>query len=287
MSSQPPLLPRSTTPTPATYSVQRIIYRLSAVVCHYGQHSSGHYICYRRKPRPVSYGSRRFAPPRLVDPLDCDCEKCRRYGPVRDDDEIVDTMYRRGRGWLQISDDSVRECGIETVLQENSGAFMLYYERVVQSSRPSIYPLHNSPRSSEETLKPHMNGSTTSLGSVLADSGVVEQRGRVVVGPRVVRGVAAGRRSVSATQSDRDAVFRSTSSLGNGSAVPLKATPSQVSVSSTSTQSTYSSSLSASLPNIMHNRTSSSSSSLTARPLGSPHPKLLQFTPSSTVGENA
>ncbi|OJA15531.1 hypothetical protein AZE42_07293 [Rhizopogon vesiculosus] len=286
ISSQPPLLPRSTTPTPATYSVQRVIYRLSAVVCHYGQHSFGHYICYRRKPRPISYGSRRFAPPRLAHPLDCDCDKCKRYGPVRDDDEAVDSMYRPGRGWLRISDDSVKECGIETVVQESSGAFMLYYERVVLSSRPGIYPLHNSPRSSEETLKPRiMNGSTTSLESVLAlaDGDVVEGRGRGVMGPRVVRSVAAGRRSVSAAPSDRDsqAMFHSTPSLLNGIAIPLKATPSQFSVSSTSTQSTYSS-LSSSAPNIMHQRTSSSSSSLTARPPGSPHPKSLQPTRSSS-----
>ena len=259
------------------------MYRLSAVVCHFGQHSFGHYICYRRKPRPMSCGSRRFAPPRLADPLDCDCDKCKRYGPVRDDNEAVDSMYRPGRGWLRISDDSVKECGIETVMQESSGAFMLYYERVVQSSRNGIYPLHNSPRSSEETLKPRiMNGSTTSLESVLADGEVVERSGRGVMGPRVVRSVAAGRRSVSAVPSDRDSMFHSTPSLMNGSALPVKATPSQVSVSSTFSQSTYAS-LSSSAPNIMHQRTSSSSSSLTARPLGSPHPKSLQPTPASTV----
>jgi len=32
---------------------------------------------------------------------------------------------------LRISDDSVGECGIESVLAEGSGAFMLYYERAV------------------------------------------------------------------------------------------------------------------------------------------------------------
>src|SRR5258705_6089390 len=44
---------RPTTPTQETYTVaaQRTIYRLAAVVCHYGQHSFGHYICYRRRPR--------------------------------------------------------------------------------------------------------------------------------------------------------------------------------------------------------------------------------------------
>ncbi|KAG2073543.1 cysteine proteinase [Suillus decipiens] len=275
ISSQPPQLPRSTTPTPATYAVQRIIYRLSAVVCHYGQHSFGHYVCYRRKPRPISYGSRRFAPPRFADPLGCDCEKCQRYGPVRDDDEIVDSMYRPGRGWLRISDDSVKECGIETVVQEGSGAFMLYYERVVQS-RPGIYPHHNSPRSSEETLKPRVNGSTTSVASLDGDV-VVESRGRGVMGPRVVRSVVAGRRSVSAARQDRDPLSASTPSLINGSAVPLKANMSQASLSSASTNS--SSSLWASAPDIMHQRTSSSSSSLTARPSGSRHPKSSQLTP--------
>jgi hypothetical protein len=35
-----------------------------------------------------------------------------------------------GKGWLRASDDAVREVGIEAVLQESSGAFMLYYERI-------------------------------------------------------------------------------------------------------------------------------------------------------------
>lgn len=59
-------------------------------------------------------------------------------------------MHTPGRGWLRISDDSVKECGIETVLSERSGAFMLYYERVVL---PGVY-LETTPKSSEETLRP-------------------------------------------------------------------------------------------------------------------------------------
>jgi len=42
-----------------------------------------------------------------------------------------------GRGWLRTSDDSVREVGVEAVLQEGSGAFMLYYERVGDEDRSS------------------------------------------------------------------------------------------------------------------------------------------------------
>lgn len=218
ISTPPPCLPRSTTPTQATYSTPRTIYRLAAVVCHYGQHSFGHYVCFRRKPRPPSSGMARFAPPRLVHPLGCDCEKCLRYGNIRDDDDLVDSMYRPGRGWLRISDDSVKECGIETVLQEGSGAFMLYYERVVQS-RPGIYPLYGSPRSSEETLKPNhsihdVNGSTASLTSR-------DETERSVYGARIVRSVAAGRgRSASVALSERG-LSKELLSNGNGSAASV------------------------------------------------------------------
>jgi hypothetical protein len=89
-----------------------VLYRLAAIVCHYGQHSFGHYVCYRRKPR----GSGRVEPPRLNDGFHA----------------------TPGKGWLRASDDAVREVGIETVLQEGSGAFMLYYERVRNEDKPSV-----------------------------------------------------------------------------------------------------------------------------------------------------
>lgn len=93
----------------------RMLYRLAAVVCHYGQHSFGHYVCFRRKPR----GFGRVAPPRLDEP-----------------------PAAPGRGWLRASDDAVREVGIEKVLQEGSGAFMLYYERVSNGDRRSVWSQH-------------------------------------------------------------------------------------------------------------------------------------------------
>ena len=96
----------------------RVLYRLAAVVCHYGQHSFGHYVCYRRKPR----GSGRVGPPRLNDGFHATA----------------------GKGWLRASDDAVREVGIETVLQEGSGAFMLYYERVRNEDKPSSLPVWSS-----------------------------------------------------------------------------------------------------------------------------------------------
>ena len=175
---------RSTTPTPDTYrasssllpsspapETQRTIYRLTAVVCHYGQHSFGHYVCYRRKPR-IGRDKRNLAGdiPVLVMPESDDEEtdeesdrsRCRsasrskrkrtanttstngyadpystysRHSPQpsssyywQDHSEI---LSRSGKGWLRISDDSVVECGIENVMAEGSGAFMLFYERAV------------------------------------------------------------------------------------------------------------------------------------------------------------
>ncbi|TFK68489.1 cysteine proteinase [Pluteus cervinus] len=170
ISTPPSVLPRSTTPTPSTYTHQRIIYRLSSIVCHFGQHSFGHYICYRRKPKK----GRPWHPPRLVDPLSLKSEE--------DDEDIGhrpkyiwedEEPNRPGTGWLRISDDAVRECGIESVLQETSSVFMLYYERVIHS-RPGIYPDRISPRGSEETLKPELktldlNGS---VGSLVSEVGV-------------------------------------------------------------------------------------------------------------------
>lgn len=199
ISTPPPTIPRSTTPTPSTYSNPRIIYRLAAVVCHYGQHSFGHYICYRRKPRHTSVGpEKRWSPPRIIDPLrvEDDSSSITKGMPNGDAnggslDGSIESLYdsssvapryvfddeaesRPGKGWLRISDDAVRECGIETVLQEGMGAFMLYYERAMLDI-PGVYPSSfegggrdGSPRSSEETLKPelrtvNLNGSVASL----------------------------------------------------------------------------------------------------------------------------
>ena len=143
---------RSSTPTPSLYSRQQTIYRLSAIVCHYGQHSFGHYVAYRRKPRPESAGAGRWTPPRLSCPFGCQCEKCALFGSARDDPPS--SSSRRGGGWLRISDASVEEVGIETVLAEQSGTFMLYYERVLPPLPPPSVPYAESgmTRSSEETV---------------------------------------------------------------------------------------------------------------------------------------
>ncbi|KAF6751450.1 hypothetical protein DFP72DRAFT_907057 [Ephemerocybe angulata] len=217
ISTPPPAPPgyarRSTTPTPSLYAQQatRTIYRLSAVVCHFGTHSFGHYVCYRRRPRGV------WRPPKLVDPLRFEGDASAGAGMSEkekmevemestggsnqgtcgtDDDESQpgpqyvweDGENKPGTGWLRISDDSVRECGIESVLAEGSAAFMLYYELAVRE-RAGVYGAFGSAsemgarggdgarvgaEASEETLKPEMravylNGS---VGSLVSEVGV-------------------------------------------------------------------------------------------------------------------
>lgn len=77
---------------------------------------------------------------------------------------------------------------------------MLYYERVVQSCS-GVYPLHGSPRSSEETLKP--NHSTNGVNESTASLASRDEMERSVYGARIVRSVAAGRgRSASLAPSE-------------------------------------------------------------------------------------
>ncbi|EJF62254.1 cysteine proteinase [Dichomitus squalens LYAD-421 SS1] len=210
ISSPPPPIPiqRSVTPTPSTYAVPRTLYRLSAVVCHYGQHSFGHYVCFRRKPRPPAAGDRRYTPPRLQCAIGCDCNLCVQQGPIREEDGQNPSRPGTGRGWLRISDDTVQECGIERVLQEGAGAFMLYYERV-QQPRSVVYN-NAPPRASEETIRPEESHAPTpevasekpaekehALNGEAArkhegrDRERPEERERSVVDPRVVRRVSA------------------------------------------------------------------------------------------------
>ncbi|KAL4251114.1 hypothetical protein ABKN59_005631 [Abortiporus biennis] len=132
ISSPPPPFDRSSTPTPVTYSShdERVLYRLSSIVCHYGQHSFGHYVCYRRSLRRECG----VLPDYLVNA---------RF--VRD---MGMSEYRRMAAGIVIS-----ECGIETVLREGQGAFMLYYEKVqwVSPSPPRAIQHQNDSRETATT----------------------------------------------------------------------------------------------------------------------------------------
>ncbi|VDC00013.1 unnamed protein product [Peniophora sp. CBMAI 1063] len=125
ISGQP--MASSSTSTPSTSTQQdRILYRLAAVVVHYGTHQFGHYVAYRRLPSPSS------SPPRLARPLsETNAEPVFTDELDKDGKRRTDVGPGTGRGWLRISDDSVSRVGIESALAEGTGAFMLYYERVL------------------------------------------------------------------------------------------------------------------------------------------------------------
>jgi ubiquitin carboxyl-terminal hydrolase 1 len=114
----------------ASTSIQpKIMYRLESVILHYGyNHSSGHYICIRRKPQPTQdeEGSHRPTTSRKSCADGCRCDDCCWFGQVRDPPENKE----RGKGWLRISDADVDEVGIEALVEARSAVFMVFYEKV-------------------------------------------------------------------------------------------------------------------------------------------------------------
>ncbi|KAF7726781.1 hypothetical protein EC973_008469 [Apophysomyces ossiformis] len=82
--------------------VRAIQYRLTAVIVHYGNHDSGHFITYRRKKLPTGYDVR---PP------------------------LGESGPRAPSKFWQCSDEAISEVDIDTVL--SSEAYMLFYERDV------------------------------------------------------------------------------------------------------------------------------------------------------------
>ncbi|PWN50838.1 cysteine proteinase [Violaceomyces palustris] len=79
-----------------------VMFRLCSVVVHYGGHSFGHYVCFRRRP---------------------DCAKAETKMGNFDAEAESDP---RG-SWLRISDERMESCSLRDVLNENP--FMLFYER--------------------------------------------------------------------------------------------------------------------------------------------------------------
>ncbi|PWN21065.1 cysteine proteinase, partial [Microstroma glucosiphilum] len=89
-------------------TTSRTVYRLDSLVVHYGGHSFGHYVSFRRRPR------RRPLP-----------QQQETKGIALSEDEEDD-------GWLRISDDSVTHVSLREALSQN--AFLLFYQRVGSGS---------------------------------------------------------------------------------------------------------------------------------------------------------
>jgi len=88
------------------------LYRLKAMVTHYGRHENGHYICYRRHPVPPAH-----------------------------DAEIGDSeaMLSVEENWWRLSDEDVSPVSEETLLAQG-GVFMLFYERDDVPEQPPLAP---------------------------------------------------------------------------------------------------------------------------------------------------
>jgi ubiquitin carboxyl-terminal hydrolase 1 len=83
-----------------------LIYRIKAVVTHYGRHENGHYICYRQHPVRI----------RVEEELD----------GVDEDGETGDGAVEMR--WWRLSDEDVTPASEDEVLKQG-GVFMLFYER--------------------------------------------------------------------------------------------------------------------------------------------------------------
>ncbi|KAK3808649.1 MAG: hypothetical protein J3Q66DRAFT_318290 [Benniella sp.] len=91
---------------------QVVLYRLQSIVVHYGGHSYGHFIAYRRKPGNTQ-------------------PKAGPMGKLKaralfNSDNYND--YGRGEEWFRISDDTVDSVSLDHVLRSNP--YMCLYERV-------------------------------------------------------------------------------------------------------------------------------------------------------------
>ncbi|KAG0780043.1 hypothetical protein G6F22_010298 [Rhizopus arrhizus] len=82
----------------------RVLYKLMSVVVHYGSHSFGHFVAYKRR----------------IYTDQCGCNKCQKK-----------ENYRSQEDWYRISDTKVDRCDLENVLSSNP--YMLIYEMVEEA----------------------------------------------------------------------------------------------------------------------------------------------------------
>ncbi|CAO3614738.1 unnamed protein product [Cunninghamella echinulata] len=102
----------------------KYLYRLMSIVVHYGSHSYGHYIAYKRKILPSQcqcYSCHQHEYQRQEKKQDNDSEK-------EEEEIITEEPWYRYSTWYRISDSKVDICNIEDVLASNP--YMLIYERV-------------------------------------------------------------------------------------------------------------------------------------------------------------
>ncbi|WWC89362.1 uncharacterized protein L201_004284 [Kwoniella dendrophila CBS 6074] len=138
---------------------KKVLYRLESVILHYGYtHSSGHYICLRRKPSPPNSPtpptSKLYYRPKGINkscPDECQCENCLYFGKVRQEDT---SNIGPGKGWLRISDADVEEVGEEAFYESRASVFMLFYEKIgeYQEENKSQSQINQNVKDSKDDL---------------------------------------------------------------------------------------------------------------------------------------
>ncbi|KAG2173152.1 hypothetical protein INT43_004525 [Umbelopsis isabellina] len=86
----------------------KLLYRLKSTIVHYGSHSYGHFVAYRRLP------------------CQCGCHDCASHDDV----------------WLRVSDEKVDRVGLYDVLHANP--YMLMYEAVTSEDEPIETPVETA-----------------------------------------------------------------------------------------------------------------------------------------------
>ncbi|KAI5283851.1 hypothetical protein KEM54_001785 [Ascosphaera aggregata] len=99
-------------------------YELQAVICHFGRHETGHYVCFRK------FSTDNF-------PFDTaeDCEN--------DEKEVDGKKERPTERWYRLSDEKVSSVSEGHVLAQG-GAFMLFYEAVHDDTGGNVADLRES-----------------------------------------------------------------------------------------------------------------------------------------------
>jgi ubiquitin carboxyl-terminal hydrolase 1 len=144
---------------PAKDKPPKMLYRLEALICHYGfTHSFGHFVAYRRKPT----GNPTWARPRKACPDYCECQDCAYYGQVRG--IPADPIG----GWLRISDADVETVTESAVLAEQGSAFLLFYEKVLEYD-PALDMLEERHGGTEEPSSKQSKAATGGTVNALMD----------------------------------------------------------------------------------------------------------------------
>lgn len=150
-------------PMAPTISSGGQVYRLKAVITHYGRHENGHYICYRQSPGQVMEEAGLAPGPSRVE-------------DTKQESELADDVHR----WWRLSDETVTPV-TEDDIAAQGGAFMLFYEmesgselarNVIDGQKLDLCAadVQEDVSSGEESLGPDTDATSQSADSVVSQT---------------------------------------------------------------------------------------------------------------------